>query len=183
MRERLLEKWRQWTDALAGIDSEGEYLLMLEKRVRRLEGEVEDLRKRFLTDTPAQVVPTTFAMVADKADITRSQQENFGACSTACWTNLDGVERCWTLDWWARQDSNLQPDRYERPALTIELQAPPGFPRRRVRQSPKGVGGSPEGPRREAGHNTYFREFGNRYDAGFLLPEHPSWRAAAHPLP
>ena len=32
--------------------------------------------------------------------------------------------------WWARQDSNLQPDRYERPALTIELQAPPrGRPR------------------------------------------------------
>jgi hypothetical protein len=29
------------------------------------------------------------------------------------------------LFWWARQDSNLQPDRYERPALTIELQAPP----------------------------------------------------------
>src|SRR5882672_943135 len=27
--------------------------------------------------------------------------------------------------WWARQDSNLQPDRYERPALTIELLAPP----------------------------------------------------------
>ncbi len=25
--------------------------------------------------------------------------------------------------WWARQDSNLQPDRYERSALTIELQA------------------------------------------------------------
>ena len=28
--------------------------------------------------------------------------------------------------WWAWEDSNLQPDRYERPALTIELQAPPG---------------------------------------------------------
>jgi hypothetical protein len=27
--------------------------------------------------------------------------------------------------WWAREDSNLQPDRYERPALTIELRAPP----------------------------------------------------------
>jgi hypothetical protein len=27
--------------------------------------------------------------------------------------------------WWARLDSNQQPDRYERPALTIELQAPP----------------------------------------------------------
>ena len=26
-------------------------------------------------------------------------------------------------DWWARQDLNLQPDRYERPALTIELRA------------------------------------------------------------
>ena len=25
--------------------------------------------------------------------------------------------------WWARQDSNLRPDRYERPALTAELQA------------------------------------------------------------
>jgi hypothetical protein len=27
------------------------------------------------------------------------------------------------LIWWAREDSNLQPDRYERPALTIELRA------------------------------------------------------------
>ncbi len=26
--------------------------------------------------------------------------------------------------WWARQDSNLRPDRYERPALTAELRAP-----------------------------------------------------------
>jgi hypothetical protein len=25
--------------------------------------------------------------------------------------------------WWARPDSNREPDRYERPALTIELQA------------------------------------------------------------
>ena len=28
-------------------------------------------------------------------------------------------------EWWARQDSNLQPDGYEPSALTIELQAPP----------------------------------------------------------
>src|SRR3981189_806293 len=27
--------------------------------------------------------------------------------------------------WWACLDSNQEPDRYERPALTIELQAPP----------------------------------------------------------
>ena len=26
--------------------------------------------------------------------------------------------------WWAHQDSNLEPDRYERSALTIELWAP-----------------------------------------------------------
>ena len=36
--------------------------------------------------------------------------------------------------WWARQDSNLQPDRYERPALTIELQAPPRSGRKGGRQ-------------------------------------------------
>jgi hypothetical protein len=29
-----------------------------------------------------------------------------------------------TGGWWARQDSNLQPDGYEPPALTIELHAP-----------------------------------------------------------
>jgi hypothetical protein len=28
-----------------------------------------------------------------------------------------------TGEWWAREDSNLQPDRYERSALTIELRA------------------------------------------------------------
>jgi hypothetical protein len=33
--------------------------------------------------------------------------------------------QCARENWWARQDSNLQPDRYERPALTIELQARP----------------------------------------------------------
>jgi hypothetical protein len=34
--------------------------------------------------------------------------------------------------WWAGQDSNLQPDRYERPALTVELPAPAGLDRGRV---------------------------------------------------
>ena len=33
--------------------------------------------------------------------------------------------------WWAGQDSNLQPDRYERPALTIELPARSGRDRER----------------------------------------------------
>ena len=34
-----------------------------------------------------------------------------------------GLRHCAEKRWWARQDSNLQPDRYERSALTIELQA------------------------------------------------------------
>src|SRR5262245_18378575 len=36
---------------------------------------------------------------------------------------LSGILRNWPTAWWAREDSNLQPDRYERPALTIELRA------------------------------------------------------------
>ena len=41
------------------------------------------------------------------------------------WRRKNQNRRRVRLCWWARQDSNLQPDRYERPALTIELQAPP----------------------------------------------------------
>ena len=49
------------------------------------------------------------------------------------------AERCVAstgYGWWAGQDSNLQPDRYERPALTIELPAqvwgaPPGIKRKK----------------------------------------------------
>jgi hypothetical protein len=39
---------------------------------------------------------------------------------------------CVREGWWAGQDSNLQPDRYERPALTVELPAPAGLDRGRV---------------------------------------------------
>jgi hypothetical protein len=37
--------------------------------------------------------------------------------------DLVGVSITRSAPWWAGQDSNLQPDRYERPALTIELPA------------------------------------------------------------
>ena len=47
------------------------------------------------------------------------ESRSFGIDSAQIWR--DSL----ILQWWARQDSNLQPDRYERPALTIELQAPP----------------------------------------------------------
>ena len=52
--------------------------------------------------------------------------------ATIAWTALS-PRRCrlaWTEaprnsgGWWARLDSNQEPDRYERPALTIELRAP-----------------------------------------------------------
>jgi hypothetical protein len=45
------------------------------------------------------------------------------SCAVSKWASLETL--CRPTFWWARQDSNLQPDRYERPALTIELQAPP----------------------------------------------------------
>jgi hypothetical protein len=52
--------------------------------------------------------------------------------------------------WWARQDSNLQPDRYERPALTIELQAPPqaaAFAASNGADTPYNVANDPAMPR------------------------------------
>ena len=53
--------------------------------------------------------------------------------------------------WWAWQDSNLQPDRYERSALTIELQAPGGSRRLRSGCRVGGIrgpcGGAPCGSR------------------------------------
>ena len=46
----------------------------------------------------------------------------------------DRIGECW----WAGQDSNLQPDRYERPALTIELPARPGAPPEGKAQNARG---------------------------------------------
>src|SRR5882762_7707533 len=61
--------------------------------------------------------------------------------------------------WWARQDSNLQPDRYERPALTIELQAPPRAAAQR---------------RRSNGAGTVYRVLGNP-----AMPERPDIRRSS----
>jgi hypothetical protein len=44
----------------------------------------------------------------------------------------EGGVRSFVPEWWAGQDSNLQPDRYERPALTVELPAPADLNRNRV---------------------------------------------------
>ncbi len=47
MLQRWLVRWRIWKEALAEMDDlEGKYLLALDERVRRLEDEVQQLRKR-----------------------------------------------------------------------------------------------------------------------------------------
>src|SRR5947209_9311550 len=55
--------------------------------------------------------------------------------------------------WWACLDSNQEPDRYERPALTIELQAPPQAGRSRgqstVLETPYNAARDPAMPRRQ----------------------------------
>ena len=61
--------------------------------------------------------------------------------------------------WWARQDSNLQPDRYERPALTIELQAPPRGGRE---GRPATVRGSFTGPEAGVQSSSVFKAKGSR---------------------
>lgn len=54
MWKQLLEKWRLVAEAIDGMDDpQGEYLFALEKRVRRLEGEVEGLRRRLSIETAA----------------------------------------------------------------------------------------------------------------------------------
>ncbi len=59
MLQRLLARWRLWEEALAGMDDpHGEYLLSLEERVRRLEGDVENLRSPISADAGAAVTPT-----------------------------------------------------------------------------------------------------------------------------
>ena len=59
MLQRLLARWRLWEEALAGLDDpRGDYLLNLEERVCRLEGEVEHLRRPLSADAAAAVKPT-----------------------------------------------------------------------------------------------------------------------------
>ena len=53
-------------------------------------------------------------------------------------------------EWWARQDSNPRPSRYERPALTAELQAPRVAPDARVAASFRFGAVSPRARSRQA---------------------------------
>lgn len=60
MLQRLLARWRLWEQAFEGMDDPGgDYLLSLEERVRRLEGDVEQLRRPLSSDAPAAMTPTS----------------------------------------------------------------------------------------------------------------------------
>lgn len=59
MLQRLFEKLRTWAEAVAALDDpRGEYLLMLEDRVSRLEGDVRLLRASDKMDAGATSAPT-----------------------------------------------------------------------------------------------------------------------------
>lgn len=61
MMQKLIEKFRPWAEALAALDDpKGEYLLMLEDRVSRLEGEVERLRHSGQDVVSPSAVPTNY---------------------------------------------------------------------------------------------------------------------------
>jgi hypothetical protein len=79
-------------------------------------------------------IPTKQPDVTDKGRTSTDVGGSVYRCKTSTIVEVSGRWRMFTdvggwSVWWARQDSNLQPDRYERPALTIELQAPPRRPR------------------------------------------------------
>lgn len=62
MLQKLLEQLRPWAEAIAGLDDpRGEYLLRLEQRISRLEGEVEHLREFSETDSRAAMRPASDA--------------------------------------------------------------------------------------------------------------------------
>jgi hypothetical protein len=58
-----------------------------------------------------------FGRLSETATVTRMPAKS------GLFSGNPGTFRKRPTAWWAREDSNLQPDRYERPALTIELRA------------------------------------------------------------
>ena len=64
MLHRLIEKFRPWAEAMAEMyDPRGEHLLMLERRVSRLEDKVGLLQASDEVDAGATSAPTTEAPV------------------------------------------------------------------------------------------------------------------------
>jgi len=63
MLERLFEKVRPWVEAMDGADDpRGEFLVMLETRVSRLEDEVSRLRSSDRSDASSAPNPTSGAV-------------------------------------------------------------------------------------------------------------------------
>jgi hypothetical protein len=60
MLKQLMARGRLWVEALAGMDDpEGEYLIELDRRVRKLTAEVEQLRSSLPADATPAVTPTS----------------------------------------------------------------------------------------------------------------------------
>ena len=105
-------------------------------RERRAQTNVDATDKGEVT-AMSSIIPVTTARMLPCILLRRAGEKNgvrnrrYLRCSGGSMAN--GMERkvspfragFHSEQWWARQDSNPQPSRYERPALTIELQAPP----------------------------------------------------------
>ncbi len=60
-----------------------------------------------------------FRLQEGEHDRTRTQAEYFSKRFRCLWLMADACEHLRTVMWWAREDSNLQPDRYERSAREL----------------------------------------------------------------
>ncbi len=66
----------------------------------------------------------TLNLFVDRIEVDDTEVRIFGSKSALATAISEGEQSgtdkvpAFVREWWARQDSNLQPDRYERPALT-----------------------------------------------------------------
>jgi hypothetical protein len=137
-----------------------------------------------------------FSCVRGPGDRKGDQDEKCGEKPHASKTSRQDLRKCRQISrtaqrapvlgsvWWAGQDSNLQPDRYERPALTIELPARPERPRvkrktRAVAMRSRMPGWTPASLR--SGHRAISAN--NRIGQPYLAPgfAHHRWNARCFP--
>ena len=90
----------------------------------KAEGEAE--RAKTVSLRARRLAKEAAGIIEPKAQRPRKRQNNRPRGRTSYSDKTDqrpGIAGSYRTAWWARQDSNLQPDRYERSALTVELRA------------------------------------------------------------
>ena len=104
-------------------------------------------RSNYFRGPPGEFLPASRFLIVEGPQNrgTRAAVPCEGSTSRPSAASLRGIFRPFTGEKWARQDSNLQPNRYERSALTIELQAHqhPDSARRPPKSNPFGFPGQP----------------------------------------